>query len=686
MTPQYFALAGPTEIGSNLFRKIEQATQWAESSAIIAQQERAYLYYFGQEYGGAHATSQVIRGGDQGELAEVRVNHSRALAQTLFNLIAASKIVWQPVATNSDFDSASQAVLAQNILEYYWQDRKAGMFCQRSLEESIPFCESFVMTEWDDSMGEPFAADELGRIVKTGDIRFTNVMSWDVLRDPRKRSYEELDWVVVRLRRNRFDLAAKHPELAQEILNAPSSSEGQARRMQLVATGGLPSGVSDDDETDIDEFVLLHKPTAALPEGLEVRAVSPTAVLKYEPLSTWPLHRVHHSELFNTPFAYSPYMEILGVQELMDSLETSIATNQSTHATQLIALQRGSNIDPDNLAKGMTVVYYDDKKPESINLTHSPQEVFAHLQTKKKDIEQLMGLNSVVRGEPLTGDQSGAALALLQAQAVQQSSGLQANYLRFVESVGNAVLELIRTRCPVPRRIAISGKSNKFLQREEEFTGSSIGKIRRVMVEVGNPMAQTAAGRAGIAQELLQNQLIKTPEQYIQVLTTGRLEPLTQSMQNELLLILKENEEILDGIAPQGSLDDDDLLHMREHRGTMASPDARKDEAASIAYQKHQTWHEQNYAQKTMNPLRMFMLGQEMPPMGPMGPPPGGPGAPPPEAGGPPPPAGPPGMGEQANLPAMPTDPSTGAPAPTPDGATLTRPGENSGPKGPGGM
>lgn len=685
---KYFAAEDPDKIGQCLWRKVEESESWSNTSEIHARWEKAYLYYFGMEYGGIHATSRVQRGGDQGELAEIRVNHSRALAQTLFNLIAASKVVWSPVAVNSDYSAASQATLAQNILEYFWHDRRVSQYCQRSLEEAIPFCESFVLTEWDETAGEPALVDEQGQVVKTGDIRFTNVMPWDAIRDPRKRSYEGLDWIIIRLRRNRYDLAAQCPELEEEIMKAAPATSAQ-RRLRIAVNGGIPDE-SQPDDCDVDYYCFFHKPTPTLPQGRETHYVSAKGVLRDGPLSytVWPVHRVHHSELFGTPYAYSPYLEILGVQELMDSLETSIATNQSTFATQNILLQRGSSIEPDQLSGGLKVIYYDDKEPKALNLTHSPPEVFAHLQTKKKDIEQLMGLNSVVRGEPLTGDQSGAALALLQAQAVQQSSGLQANYLRFVEGIGNAVLELMRTRCPTPRRIAITGKATSFMQREQEFTGESIGQIRKVRVEIGNPLSQTVAGRIGLAKEMMANGLIKTPEQYVQVIQTGRVDPLTQSTQNELMLILKENEQILDGQVPQISADDDDPLHAREHRGVMANPDARRDPNVVAAYQQHIQDHEMNWT--TKSPVRAIMMGQQPPPqMGPPGMPPGAPppGPPPPE-GPPPGPEGaatPPGMGEQAGLPAMPTDPSTGMPAPTPDGATLSRPGANSGPKGPGG-
>lgn len=631
--------------------------------------ERAFRYYFGLEEGGVHATSEVLRGGEQGELTEIRVNHSRALAQTLFNLIAAAKVSWQPVATNNDYSAASQAVLAQGILEYYWSDGTVSQRCQRALEEAIPYCEAFLFTEWDDTLGELVTQDETGGWVRTGDIRFTNLSTWDVIRDPRKLSYDECDWIILRLRRNKYDLAARFPEFKDEILGA-TIDYTRYRPLKMFENYSA-------DTDDCDCYYFFHKPTPAVPFGRESVFINANAVLTDGPLSYtfWPVHRVSHSEYHGTPFAYSPYLEILGVQELMDSLESAIASNQSTFAAQLIAMEQGSEIDLDVLGGGLKAVYYPPggKPPAPLQLTRSPPEVFNYLETKKRDQEQLLGLNSVVRGEPMTGDQSGSALALLQATAVQQSSGLQANYLRFVQSVGNAVLELVKSRAALPRKIAISGKANKFLQNESEITGDSIGRIKKVMVEIGNPMAQTAAGRVSMAKELMANQLIKTPEQYIQVVETGRIEPLTQSIQNELLLVLKENEMILSGRQPIASADDDHKLHCAEHRGVMANPDARLSQEIVDAYQAHILEHEQLFY--NTDPRRLLLMGQTPPQPMPGMPPPGAPpaGPPPPGPTGTPPT---PGAPQPTHLPQMPVDPGTGQQTSPPQGASLGQTGQ----------
>ena len=127
----------------------------------------------------------------------------------------------------------------------------------------------------------------------------------------------------------------------------------------------------------------------------------------------------------------------------------------------------------------------------------------------------------------------------------------------------------------MPRIAEISGKSNR--SKVKEFIGDDIGSITRVLVDSGNPLAQTTAGRAEMASNLLQMGLIQTPEQYFTVLNTGKMEPLIQGPHDELLLIKAENERMVEGEDVIAVDTDNHALHIREHKTVLADPDARMD-------------------------------------------------------------------------------------------------------------
>lgn len=657
---QYFASARRDEVGERILSKIQQYDNHELVAQVSARLFSAWRYYFGYSPEGFHSTSVVARGGQQGELAVMRVNHSRALANALLNLIVAPKFVWTPRAASIDYDAVRQTELAASVLEHYWHNRKVASFAGRACEEAIVFTEGFVLVEWDKQLGAPFSPDPENEnaIIRTGDLRFTNVSSWDVIRDPTKKSWDELDWVVVRVWRNKYDLAAKYPAQAKEILEAPADVESDKR----------PNSSKKWESDDVPVYIFYHKPCAALPFGREIRFLSNKTVLEFKKLDleTFPIHRCAPSELIGTPYGYSAYLEILGLQEMQDSIHSSVATNISTFAAQSIAMEEGSAAPIDELAGGMRVIYYPPgrKPPEALQLTKSPPEAFAYLDSLKNYQELLMGLNAVVRGEAQSDKMSGSALALLQSQALQQASVLQGSYTRMLEAIGSTVIALIRKNATVALKIGIVGKNKIDLVHETQVTKDDLSTVEQVYVELGNPISQTAAGRFELGQMMVQMKMVVSPEQLQQVFDTGRLDPMTKRQSEESLNILRENQDLAKGIPVVAMIHDNHLLHGREHPCVVANPSARRDFKVIDVYSKHMHQHYEQYfgvapGQYIVDPLtgqeqfqvtdpfyrdRMLILTGQVPPPPMM--PPGMPGMPPPGPGG----GAPPGPGAPAPM------------------------------------
>jgi hypothetical protein len=683
----YWAAAPAGQIGEKLFTRVQNYDSKAVPDGMFERYARAYQYYFGLSPSGVHSTSQVLRGGDIGELAEVRVNHARPLVNTLLNLITAPKVAWTPKAVNIDYESLKECKLAQAVLEYYWLEREIQRTCVSALEEALVFSEGFQFLEWDSYGGDEVGTDlEATEVIKSGDICVRNVSSWDVIRDAGKTSWDALDWVIVRVRKNKWDLIAQYDP---EFLKEDGKSNGLGDRILSAETGSEFSwkrSEPTEDEDDVACYYFFHKRNAVMPQGRQTVFLSTDAVLADGKLE-WdeiPLYRVSAGEMTGTPYGYTPFLDILGVQELMDSLNTAVASNQSTFAHQMIYVEEGTDISPENFG-GAKLMYGKPgaAKPEALQLTRTPSEVFQYLGMLQKQQELLIGLNSVVRGEPQSGDQSGSALAHLSSQALQQASNVQAAYLRMVQSLGNGILCAIRRRLSAEKQIGLVGKTNAFLVDTATYSGKSFDRIKRVQVEIGNPLAQTTSGRDMIAKDYINLGLVKTPEQLQQLHETGKLEPLTQGLSHQLMLIRSENEQMASAVMDPmtGELDedsqppvlalDDHRLHAREHAALLSSPQVRKNQAVVRAVLRHIEEHERLLT--SVPPMTLLMVGQEPPPM-PMGPPPpGGPDAgPPPGAEGPPgppdaaaqatKPPGNPQAGKLPNLPSPPKNPATGQP------------------------
>ena len=113
----------------------------------------------------------------------------------------------------------------------------------------------------------------------------------------------------------------------------------------------------------------------------------------------------------------------------------------------------------------------------------------------------------------------------------------------------------------------------------KEFSGDDLDTVSRVIVDVGNALAQTTAGRVQIAEQLLQMMPEQmTPQQYISIMNTGELETMTSPINDELALIRSENERIVDGTIPVIAIvTDDHLTHIKEHKSVINDADARTD-------------------------------------------------------------------------------------------------------------
>jgi hypothetical protein len=120
----------------------------------------------------------------------------------------------------------------------------------------------------------------------------------------------------------------------------------------------------------------------------------------------------------------------------------------------------------------------------------------------------------------------------------------------------------------------IVGKTSKYLMKD--FTGKDLQNISRVSCDMGNPLTRTTAGRVELAQNLLQSGLITHADQFLQVINTGSLEPLTEGDQAELMNIRSENEWLSDGKSVQAIITDEHALHINEHKTVLASPEARQ--------------------------------------------------------------------------------------------------------------
>lgn len=588
----YFAADEAEKAASYLVNK---TNEWFKNITInnyLGKIKKSWAAYHGNYYSNSH---EISFGGEQGELVNLAVNHYGNLCTHMLNMVTGSRPSFNCRAINTDRKSKVQAELGNGLLEYYMREKRLERNIKSAVEYAIVLGSGFVKMEWNATRGEisdyldidPSSIasfdddnnplDEDGNILEPtpiydGDVDFYTLSPFDVAFDSTKESPELHEWVVVRTFVNRYNLKEKYPDFADKIMSIATKDQANANNRISLS--------SYDKTEDIPVYELYHKRTEAKPEGRYMMYLDSETVLEDTdmPYRDLPVYRIAPRNILGTPYGYTSMWDILPLQDAINSLYSTIMTNNNAFGVQNILNPSGNNLKVNQLEGGLNFLEYNAQvgEPKPLQLTATAQETYNFLSMIEKTMETISGINSVARGNPESSLRSGTALALVQSQALQFMSGLQQSYIQLLEDVGTGLINILKDFADAPRIASIAGISNT--TKMVEFKSEDLEAINRVVVDVGNALAQTAAGRLQIAENLLQMGAITTPEKYLEVLNTGNLKSLTQGVTNEMDTINSENEALLKSSSDVVAIaTDHHAMHIREHRSVLSDPVLRLD-------------------------------------------------------------------------------------------------------------
>lgn len=590
----YFAADKP----ENTVRVLnEKASNWfsnIQDSGYLNKIERSWKAFYGDFFGdGGH---DISFGGESGEIVNLAVNHYGNLATHIHVMVTGTRPAFQCRAINSDIKSLTQATLGTGLLDYYMREKRLEEILKESVLYAIILGSGFIKLEWNATKGKVYdyvqpdpssivgqdeegnPIDENGNLVEAlpifeGDVEASLLSPYDVFFDSSKPYFDKNDWVVCRSQANRYDLAKKYPELEQEILATNTVDQDQQANQD-----GMVSKNQQTDDVFIKEF--FHKKTESMPNGRYILYVSDDVILEDTilPYRSFPLYRISPANIIGTPHGYTNMFNLLPLQDMLNSMYSTAATNVSAFGVQSIMAPHDSGLDFEQVSSGMQFIKYNGAaggKPEPLQLTATSPEVYQLMNLLERNMETLSGVNSVARGNPEASLRSGNALALIQSQALQYVSGLRGSYNRLLEDVGTGLLHLLQDFAAVPRVAAIAGVNNR--TEMKMFKSDDIKLINRAVVDEANALLNTNAGRVQIAENLLQMGLIDTVDKYLMVLSTGNLDQLIESKIDNLTLIRSENEAMLRGEAVQAIWSEKHSMHIKEHMELLNDVELKKD-------------------------------------------------------------------------------------------------------------
>lgn len=579
---QYWASKDTKEITKEIADKWQKYKDYMAQSGMVMDLKKSFNTYYYRPH---------VQDLDQ-SLKAIHVNHYANAINNVHTMITSTRPAWEPRAVNTDVASQNNTQLAAGLLDFYMREKHIEKKLSKSALMSLMLKEGWITLDWNTSGGEIYGKDENDQPIYEGDFEVEVHTILDVARDVLRRDMNH-DWYIVRKWRNKWDLAAKYPEMAEKIA-AVRNDDKYGLEYELNITN-LAIKAANSDQDIIPVYYMYHKRTQAVPQGrLNISLAGDLNLfdgpLPYKNMYVYP---VSPAEWFENAFGHSQFFDLLPVQDSLDTCFSSILTNIAANGVQNFQVPKGAAPRVTSLKDGMNVLEYDPKagKLEPLDLLRTAPEVYNFASVLQNQIEFLANTPPITKGIA-PASMSGTAMALLQQQALQAASSLQLNYTILLENVGTGLIELLQTFAVAPRVALIAGKSKRSMLTT--FTAKDLEGIGRVLVDSANPLTKTASGRMEIATQLLQSGLIKTPEQYIGVLTTGNLEPLYQHDNLNRMLTAKENESLMAGEPVQVLLTDDDAVHILEHQCVLASPEARQDPKIVQATLDHIQAHIEN--------------------------------------------------------------------------------------------
>lgn len=590
----YFATLNGLELVAALENKINLYYDDLQAIGLAGVIERSYRAYYGANLahpsrGSLFDSVNIGKGGKKGEIRFFKANHYRNITLHTLQLTTSNRPAYQAKANNADANSLNDCGFATGLVDYYMSEQGMEKLQARWAEYALVQGEGNIVPSWNQSLGDTYSVGLDGQPATNGDIEVDVVGPLSLIRETTLKDDIKLPWVIVRRWKNKWDYAARFPELKDHILAAAAT---KTRQFDFEAAAEMSRNAEGDM---VPVWLFLHEKCPALPEGRVVEfvpgAIIIDAAMEYKEL---PVYQLHPANIQHTPYGYSPVWDLLGVQQGIDILGSAIMSNNAANAVQNLWTKPGSTIDESDLEGGLRHIE-SEEEPKALQLTKTAAETYKFRSELIAEMETLGGISATVRGNPEASLKSGAALALVVSQSVQFASLFENPFVTQSARFATGIIRILQQFATVERMAEIAGEGEQ--ANIETFTGERLRSIHRITCEQVSPLSKTVAGRVQLADSLLEKGMIKSPDEYVSVLLTGRIEGITSGKQKQFNHVRAENERLRKGQRVRVLVADNHPQHIQEHKALVFSPELRdSDNAVLQAVLEHIQEHLQQWA------------------------------------------------------------------------------------------
>lgn len=556
----------------------EHALKWSGVNPLTNAVWAAYRTYHGLASTDIDNTSPQVtltEEGKEGEYLALCVNHYRGIVRHQLSLVTSERPAWDPQARTSGAEATKQVRLCRNLLDYVMSAKRFDQKIYDQMELAVVAGAGFCAFGWDAAAG----------LDGKGDVWATILAPWEMCHED-TREYSDCGYYVFIRWEKRWDwvaqLAESEPEKAEKIA-ALSVDQDFLCGVRTTKTAELAC------EDRIPVLYLYANASRALPKGRLAIVAGSDLILQDGPNpygAVSPVTRICAAEFLGTSRPIANSWSQLPIMEAFNAVVSAIMTRFDIGSVPDVAVPAGSEYEQGTLggANRIEVDPSSEMKPGLIDLLQIPDILPKLLEAFKSSMEELSGINSVVRGNPSANITSGSMAALIGAQALQFNSSDERSYTFALEASGNCLLRIYQRMPTEEQLIQIAGQDERWAV--QSFQRDDLADVLRVTVKTTTPYLKTLAGRKEIATELLQGGMIQDPREFISAIESGDLSPLFKGPVDQLVIIKGENENMRSGRPAMVLVTDNHELHIREHICELDT-DARYDEKYRTALLEH---------------------------------------------------------------------------------------------------
>src|ERR1700741_1161427 len=228
----YWAAAPVEDMPDEIRARVEAYYKPLEQSGMLALWASTHAHFYSRGPAG-HMGSKIVEYGQDGSKLAVKSNQMRSIMRYILTSTTSDKVAIKPRAINTTAQALAQIPAAGKVVEYYHNVKGFHEVVGKVALQALLYGKGYLWQNWDlvtlgpapgeepapqPQPGQPPEPPQASGVPAPGDLVYRALSPLECISDLERRD-DDPDWYIIRRRRNKYDLAAAVPGLAERILD-----------------------------------------------------------------------------------------------------------------------------------------------------------------------------------------------------------------------------------------------------------------------------------------------------------------------------------------------------------------------------------------------------------------------------------------------------------------------------------